>query len=306
MPDVRRSPSYRHLGSPVTRRRFIGLFAVFRLRPWRQPARAPRPRPSRRPSPPLRPRSLPSRHTGAANGGPSSRRQSRREPRRGCPRQRPAPLLLQARRRPRPWRRAPRQRRPRPCGAKKVYKLAVLGDIATMDPAIMNQQVDFQIAETIFNLIGRYPYDPPLGNAITPELAEGWEVQDGARTWIFHLRKGVKFHKGYGDLTAEDVKYNWERIKNPKTASPFRADFGGSTIEALDPYTIKVAFDRPVPFVRVGVARVPPGLRGLPEGASGAWRPLEDESGRLGAVDLEQLPGWHQPLAGQEPRLLGD
>ena len=73
----------------------------------------------------------------------------------------------------------------------------------------MAQQVDFQIAETIFNTIGRYPYDPPLGNSITPELAENWEVLDGARTWIFHLRKGVKWHKGYGELTAEDVKFNW-------------------------------------------------------------------------------------------------
>ena len=132
-------------------------------------------------------------------------------------------------------------------GGKKVYKLAVLGDISTMDPAIMNQQVDFQIAETIFNFMGRYTYDPPLGNALSPELAESWEVLDDAKTWIFHLRKGVKFHKGYGDVTAEDVKYNWERIKDPKTASPFRTDFAGSTIDVLDPYTIKVSFDRQYP-----------------------------------------------------------
>jgi len=132
-------------------------------------------------------------------------------------------------------------------GAKKVYKLAVLGDVTAMDPATMNQQVDFQIAETIYNFMGRYTYDPPLGNALTPELAESWEVLDDARTWVFHLRKGVKFHKGYGELTAEDVKYNWDRIIDPKTASPFRTDFSGATITILDPYTIKVTFDRQYP-----------------------------------------------------------
>ena len=95
--------------------------------------------------------------------------------------------------------------------------------------------------------MGRYTYDPPLGNTITPELAEKWEVSTDAKTWTFHLRKGVKFHKGYGDLTAEDVKFNWERIKDPKTASPFKAEFDGSTITVLDPHTIRIVFDRQNP-----------------------------------------------------------
>jgi peptide/nickel transport system substrate-binding protein len=132
-------------------------------------------------------------------------------------------------------------------GGKKVYKLALLGDVSTMDPAIMNSQIDFQIAEAIYNFMGRYTYDPPLGNAIIPELSEKWEVSEDAKTWTFYLRKGVKFHKGYGDLTAEDVKFNWERIKDPKTASPFKAEFDGSTITVLDPYTIRIVFDRQNP-----------------------------------------------------------
>jgi peptide/nickel transport system substrate-binding protein len=136
-----------------------------------------------------------------------------------------------------------------------VYKLALLGDVSTMDPAIMNSQIDFQIAEAILNFMGRYTYDPPLGNAISPELAEKWEVSPDAKTWTFHLRKGVKFHKGYGDLTAEDVKFNWERIKDPKTASPFKAEFDGSTITVLDPHTIRIEFDRQNPaFVSTSLA----------------------------------------------------
>src|SRR5438552_19053535 len=41
------------------------------------------------------------------------------------------------------------------------------------------------------------------GNLI-PMLAEKWEVLDGARTWRFHLRKGVRFHGNGPELTAED------------------------------------------------------------------------------------------------------
>ncbi|MBI3265409.1 MAG: hypothetical protein HYZ58_19945, partial [Acidobacteria bacterium] len=39
--------------------------------------------------------------------------------------------------------------------------------------------------------------------AMSPMLAEHWEVLDGGRTWKFHLRKGVPFHGGWGEVTAE-------------------------------------------------------------------------------------------------------
>ncbi len=139
-------------------------------------------------------------------------------------------------------------------GGVKNYKVALLGDLTQLDPALINSQVDFQVAEAIYNYIGRYTYNPPLGNAITPELAD-WEVLDGAKTYIFHIKKGVKFHGGYGDLTADDIKYNWERIKDPKTASPYRTDFTGGEITIVDPLTLKVTFDRSYPsFISASLA----------------------------------------------------
>ena len=43
------------------------------------------------------------------------------------------------------------------------------------------------------------------------ELASAWEVPD-PRTYVFKLRKGVKFHNGR-EMTAEDVHYSIERIQ---------------------------------------------------------------------------------------------
>jgi peptide/nickel transport system substrate-binding protein len=44
------------------------------------------------------------------------------------------------------------------------------------------------------------------GNAI-PELAESWEASEGAKRWVFKLRKGVEFHNGKS-FDADDVIYS--------------------------------------------------------------------------------------------------
>ena len=49
---------------------------------------------------------------------------------------------------------------------------------------------------------------------LRPGLAETWEqTHDDKKTWIFHLRKGVKFHDGT-DFNADAVIWNLERIFN--------------------------------------------------------------------------------------------
>lgn len=132
-------------------------------------------------------------------------------------------------------------------GGKKIFRVGTPSEITELDPARTTTQVNTAAQEALFNYAARYTYTPPLGTQINPELADSWEVQDGARTYIFHLHKGVTFTDGYGDLTADDIKWNWDRVKDPKTASSAALDFAGSTITVLDPYTLKVAFDHPYP-----------------------------------------------------------
>src|SRR5262249_37565418 len=50
----------------------------------------------------------------------------------------------------------------------------------------------------------------------------------------FRLRQGVMFHKGFGEMTADDVKFSFERIaglQGPKLNSPYHDDWG--TLEAV-------------------------------------------------------------------------
>lgn len=41
-----------------------------------------------------------------------------------------------------------------------------------------------------------------------PMLVESWSISDDFLTWTFNMREGVQFHKGWGEMTAEDFVYS--------------------------------------------------------------------------------------------------
>ena len=62
-------------------------------------------------------------------------------------------------------------------------------------------------------------FDPILEQAIginatssayVPELATKWEANDDLTEWTFHIREGVQFHNGWGELTAKDFRHTAE------------------------------------------------------------------------------------------------
>ena len=65
---------------------------------------------------------------------------------------------------------------------------------------------------------------PMPGNAWAPCLAESWTMSKDGLTYEFALRRGVKFHNG-DPLTAEDVKFSFERYKGGGAAT-LKARFG--------------------------------------------------------------------------------
>jgi peptide/nickel transport system substrate-binding protein len=84
-----------------------------------------------------------------------------------------------------------------------------------------------------------------------PELAERWE-QKSPTEYVFRLRRGVRFHNGK-ELDAEDVKYTYERVRDPKV-SPGANDLAYvKQIDAVDKYTVRFSLTGPAATFLVNV-----------------------------------------------------
>lgn len=87
---------------------------------------------------------------------------------------------------------------------------------------------------------------------LVPSLAEKWEASDDLKTYTFHLRQGVKFHNGR-DFDAEDVKWNYERVLDPKLGSQIRNNVQEvEKVEVVDKYTVRLTLTNPSVTLPVG------------------------------------------------------
>jgi len=101
---------------------------------------------------------------------------------------------------------------------------------------------------------------------IRPALAEKWE-QPNPTTYVFYLRKGVKFHNGR-ELTADDIKTNiewrskeapkdWPRMRNLEAMSKIK------NVEVLDRYKIRITIVEPGPMMVTAFTGGDTGLPGI-------------------------------------------
>ncbi len=142
--------------------------------------------------------------------------------------------------------------------AEQVLKVGLEGaDINSMDPHRTTTSLEVVIARDLFNGLVRFKPGTADLEKIEPELATNWSVSADGLTWTFQLRKGVKFHHGYGELTAEDVKFSLDRVRDP--------DFGASAatrylsfdrVEVVDPYTVTIHLKGADAFLLTKVANL--------------------------------------------------
>lgn len=116
--------------------------------------------------------------------------------------------------------------------AKDPHGLDPHKDVATQGIAILPQ-----IYDGLLNINDE--------GSIIPGLAELMPTQPDPVTYVFTLRKGVKFHNG-ADFDARDVKFSFDRLMNKDISLYWKAHQTMiRSIEILDPYKVKITLNAP-------------------------------------------------------------
>ncbi len=131
---------------------------------------------------------------------------------------------------------------------------------ATLDPHKVEGVPASNVLRDLFEGLMTQDADGKL----VPGVATGWESADN-QVYVFTLRKDAQWSNGE-PLTAADFVYSFQRVVDPKTASPYAwymemthmanaaaiikgekppTDLG---VKALDDYTLAITLDAPVPY----------------------------------------------------------
>ena len=116
-----------------------------------------------------------------------------------------------------------------------TLKAALTGGPDTLDPATSTIYTGAQVYDNIFNKL--IDLDPD--GTFYGQLATAWDSSDDT-TWVFDLVDNAVFHNGEA-FTPDDVKYTFERILDPKTASSYAPLY-----DAID--SVEVTGDTQVTF----------------------------------------------------------
>lgn len=90
------------------------------------------------------------------------------------------------------------------------------GDPGNLDPIVKSEVAAQMVTMHLFSRLLKYD---PVAKKLEGDLAEKWEISGDGKTYTLTLRKGATFHNGR-EVKAADVKYSFERLANPKNASP--------------------------------------------------------------------------------------
>ena len=129
-----------------------------------------------------------------------------------------------------------------------------------------NPQIFLNNTAPITETLGISAFD---SSDVLPYLAESWDISPDGQVWTFQIRKGVQFHKGFGEMTVDDVVFSYDQLANSEKHARasnakkiFFADTGNQSTP--DDYTWRV--DTGSPFSDIPILELLAGPR-----ATQAW-----------------------------------
>jgi len=141
-----------------------------------------------------------------------------------------------------------------------TLRINLASDPPTLDWSLARDSTSITVITNIMRGLTQFgPRFEPV-----PALAQRWEVSADGRTYVFHLRKDVRWSDGR-PLRARDFVYSWRRLLDPATGADYayflydvkgaRAYNSGATrdparlgVRALDDHTLVVELEEPASY----------------------------------------------------------
>lgn len=122
-----------------------------------------------------------------------------------------------------------------------AFVTSSIAEPSNLIPFLATDSASAEISSLVFNGLLRYDEDLKL----VGDLAESWQVLDGGLRIVFKLRPGVRWQDG-APFTAEDVKFTYEKLVDPETATPYAGGFEKvKSLNVIDPLTVEVVYKEP-------------------------------------------------------------
>jgi ABC-type transport system substrate-binding protein len=143
--------------------------------------------------------------------------------------------------------------------SKIIFIFGSSGDAVRLDPADVTDGESLQRMDNTHEGLVRYKGGT---TQIEPCLATDWTVSDDKKTITFNLRKGVKFHHGYGEMTADDVIFSFARQYDSNNWYNGKGEwaywsymFGDiDYVEKIDDYKVAIHMKRPNASIMTSLA----------------------------------------------------
>ena len=113
-------------------------------------------------------------------------------------------------------------------GTLKYY----INNPVAIDPYNTQEDQGTQVEHILFDALTDYDWDK---EKVVGKAAESWEANGDNTVFTFHLMKGAKFHNG-DSVDAASFKRGWERIVNPKMATPSEINYHLSPVKGYDEF----------------------------------------------------------------------
>ena len=132
------------------------------------------------------------------------------------------------------------------------FTSSIIGDPKTFNPYNANDATSAELSEIMYDGLTQ---TNPTDGKVVPKLAKSLEILKDNKTYIIHLRKGIKWSDGV-EITADDVYFTYNTVifggyGDGSTRDVMLIDGKLPTIEKIDKYTVKFTTPKPfAPFLR--------------------------------------------------------